>query len=450
MTINDNFYNLDLEKSILSNLMSIESSYDEISDLINISDFYSQQHQYIFAAITNLTKRNELCNVMMLSDWLSSQNLLESSGGIEYFRDILSQEPTTKFDLLSYAKRLRELTALRQAKQTLLNGEAILMKEGNATDKIKTIVQQLTNIADEKNVMVDAESISQLMPAFFEELENTIANQIPPFIRTGFIDLDSKVGVQAGELVIIAGRPSMGKTTLAQNIIQNIVESESYGIGVFFSLEMPKTQILQRFMASRANVQLSKVISAQGINTKEFDALLDARAKYSTDYNLYIDDRPELTISQMRTTLNRLRNKHSKIGVVLVDYIQIMGDIKGSGAERSTSIGDIANSLKAFSKEFNCPIIAVAQLKRTNEDSGKPSGKPKISDIAESSSIERIADHIWVVHQDQNGDKEPSNDITEIVILKQRQGKRNISVFLNFESEFNRFVDNISQQQTEE
>lgn len=127
-----------------------------------------------------------------------------------------------------------------------------------------------------------------------------------------------------------------------------------------------------------------------------------------------------------------------------------MGDIKGSGAERSTSIGDIANSLKAFSKEFNCPIIAVAQLKRTNEDSGKPSGKPKISDIAESSSIERIADHIWVVHQDQNGDKEPSNDITEIVILKQRQGKRNISVFLNFESEFNRFVDNISQQQTEE
>lgn len=439
-------YNLELEKSTLSSLMSIEDSYLAISHLVTASDFYAVRHQMIFENITWLSNNNQPYDGVMVRDRLTGLGQLDNVGGEAYLSELLASTPASVFNLKAYANRLHELSAIRQAQQVLTQGQEILDSSEPYADKINTIVESLTAIVDEKTTMKGAETVSDLMKSFFDQFQEYALSGKTPFVKTGFVELDHRVNIQAGELLIIAGRPGDGKTTLAQNILQNIVDS-TQGTAVFFSLEMAKMQVMQRFMSSTANVLLSKVKSGQGMTEEDYDKLTDVANKYLSNHNLFIDDRGLLTISQMRSTLNKIRNRQGKIGVIMVDYIQIMGGIKGSTAgDRSNSIADITNALKNFSKEYDCPVIALTQLNR--ESAKRPNRKPQMSDLAESGGIERIADHIWAIHREELTN--PTNEnrgLADIIVLKQRQGPLG-TVTLRFEGQYSRFTDYIPQSES--
>ena len=431
-------HSIELEKSILSALMKIGDSYIEIVKLVSANDFYAERHKIIFETIARLSEQNEPYDVLMVQDALAANNRLDDIGGDEYLGDVLIRSDSTLFSLKGHAKRVREMSAIRQAKQTLLDGQDLLESEGSYSDKVNKIVEELTNIVDEKTSMKGAETISQMMTGFFNQLQDYALSGVTPFIKTNFITLDNRAYLQNGDLLIVAGRPRMGKTTLAQNIIQNIVENVC-GIGVFFSLEMPKNQVMQRFMSSTASVHLSKVMSGQGLNESDYGNLSNVADKFGAGFNLFIDDRAALTISQMRSTLNKIRQKQGKISVIMVDYIQIMGGLTGSGAERSSQIGDISRALKAFAKEYECLVIGLSQLNRDSEK--RPNHKPQLSDLRESGAIESDADHIWVINRPEVYDDKPENKgKAEIHILKQRQGAAGV-IGLGFEGQYSRFTD---------
>ena len=435
MKISEDFYNIELEKAVLASLMSIEYSFLEVSSILNENDFVAVKHQNIYNAICSLANAGECYDAMMVLDQLKSSNVGESEYK-DYLSDILATSPATKFNLVSYAKRVRDSSALRQADQLLLETRELLHnKDSNYLDNINNVIDSLARLATEKTTMKGAETVGELITDFAESVVLNAVNETKPFLKTGFVAIDNKVNIQAGELVVIAGRPAQGKTALGQVILQNVVDN-TQGVAVFFSMEMAKTQVLQRFMSSKANIILPKVTSGQGFKEDDFNNLVKLEEKYKDNCNLYIDDR-KLTTAQMRTELNKIRKKHGKIEVVLVDYLQIVGGISATNAsERSTVIADIATTLKDFSKEYNCPVIALAQLNRD------AIGRPQMSHIAESAGIERIADHIWAIYRPPQPDDMPPSDIVELEVLKQRQGAIG-TIPLRFEGIYTRFTDNL-------
>lgn len=435
MKISEDFYNIELEKAVLASLMSIEYSFLEVSSILNENDFVAVKHQNIYNAICSLANAGECYDAMMVLDQLKSSNVGESEYK-DYLSDILATSPATKFNLTSYAKRVRDSSALRQADQLLLESRELLHnKDSNYLDNINNVIDSLTRLATEKTTMKGAETVGELITDFAKSVVLNAVNETKPFLKTGFVAIDNKVNIQAGELVVIAGRPAQGKTALGQVILQNVVDN-TQGVAVFFSMEMAKTQVLQRFMSSKANIILPKVTSGQGFKEDDFNNLVKLEEKYKDNCNLYIDDR-KLTTAQMRTELNKIRKKHGKIEVVLVDYLQIVGGISATNAsERSTVIADIATTLKDFSKEYNCPVIALAQLNRD------AIGRPQMSHIAESAGIERIADHIWAIYRPPQSDDMPPSDIVELEVLKQRQGAIG-TIPLRFEGIYTRFTDDL-------
>ena len=435
MKISEDFYNIELERAVLASLMSIEGSFLEVSSILNENDFVAVKHQNIYNAICSLANAGECYDAMMVLDQLKSSNVGESEYK-GYLSDILATSPATKFNLVSYAKRVRDSSALRQADQLLLESRELLHnKDSNYLDNINNVIDSLTRLATEKTTMKGAETVGELITDFAKSVVLNAVNETKPFLKTGFVAIDNKVNIQAGELVVIAGRPAQGKTALGQVILQNVVDN-TQGVAVFFSMEMAKTQVLQRFMSSKANIILPKVTSGQGFKEDDFNNLVKLEEKYKNNCNLYIDDR-KLTTAQMRTELNKIRKKHGKIEVVLVDYLQIVGGISATNAsERSTVIADIATTLKDFSKEYNCPVIALAQLNRD------AIGRPQMSHIAESAGIERIADHIWAIYRPPQSDDMPPSDIVELEVLKQRQGAIG-TIPLRFEGIYTRFTDDL-------
>ena len=435
MNISEDFYNIDLERAVLASLMTIEDSLLDVTNILKESDFVAVKHQNIYGAICSLARAGEPYDVVMVLDQLKALNVnTEEYNG--YLSDILATSPATKFNLISYAKRVRDSSALRQADQLLLETRELLHnKDSNYLDNINNVIDSLARLATEKTTMKGAETVGELITDFAESVVLNAVNETKPFLKTGFVAIDNKVNIQAGELVVIAGRPAQGKTALGQVILQNVVDN-TQGVAVFFSMEMAKTQVLQRFMSSKANIILPKVTSGQGFKEDDFNNLVKLEEKYKDNCNLYIDDR-KLTTAQMRTELNKIRKKHGKIEVVLVDYLQIVGGISATNAsERSTVIADIATTLKDFSKEYNCPVIALAQLNRD------AIGRPQMSHIAESAGIERIADHIWAIYRPPQPDDMPPSDTVELEVLKQRQGAIG-TIPLRFEGIYTRFTDNL-------
>lgn len=432
-------FNINLEKSLLASLMSIDDSFLDICSTVSKQDFYATQHQVIFSAIANLSKNNQPYDALMVADYLKSTKELEQVGGENYLGDLLSQSPVSQFNLKFHAERIHELSELRQAEQALLLAKDILERPNmDSSEKINEIVENLTGIVNKKADEREAETVGSLMPEFFAQLQNYCKGIETPFLETGLIELDNKAPIQAGELIVIAGRPSMGKTTLGQTIMQNIVK-QTKSTGVFFSLEMPKMQVMQRFVSSMTGIELSKIKSGKGLTTSDWEALYNATSLYHKEFPMFIDDRSQLTYQQMRSTLNKIRNQQGKIGLIMVDYIQIMGGIVSN--DRVASIGNITSALKSFGKEYDCPVIALSQLNRGLES--RTDKRPVMSDLRESGAIEQDADHVWLIYRDEvykHDTKEKG--IAEIIVAKQRQGAVG-TVRLGFEGQYCRFINNI-------
>ena len=440
------FYNLDIEKSLLASLMSIEKSLEHVVSKIDINDFASAKHELIFQAVKALDKNGLPYDTVMVHDWLAANNYSDAVSD-SYLAEILSTSPATLFNLVAYADRILELSKYRAVNRVLLQAqEELKQADIRLDDKVNDIIEQLAAVIDTNKIGSGARSVGSLMEDFFINLQAASKGEVMPFSPTGFIEIDNRSPIQNGDLVVVGARPSMGKTTFGQNIVQSMVKDGFYTdskgnykrkAGVFFSLEMTDSSVMQRFMSSMAEVDLGAVRSGMNVSTDDWANLNNTVRDYSKEYPMFIESGSLITYHQMRTTLNKIRNQHGEIGVIMIDYLQIMGGIDGK--DRVNALGEVTRHLKAFGKEFNCPVLLLSQLNRSLEN--RPNKRPIMSDLRESGAIEQEADVIMFLYRDEvYNEKSDAKGVAEIIIAKNRQGQVG-TVRLGFEGRYSRFTN---------
>ena len=343
-------HNLDMEKALLASLMSIENAFEHVAGKLDIGDFAAVKHQVLFEAIKELSKGGLPYDTVMVHDWLVANSNIDTVSD-SYLAEILSSSPATLFNLTAYADRIRELSKYRAVNRVLMQAQEDLKNtDTRLDDKVNGIIEQLTTAIDINKSGSGARTVGSLMEGFFDNLQAASKGEMMPFSPTGFIELDNRSPIQNGDLVVVGARPSMGKTTFAQTIVQSMVQTGFYKdsqgnhkrkAGVFFSLEMTDESVMQRFMSSMSNVSLSKVRSGMGVDVDDWASLNETVGNYSKDYPMFIESEPLMTYHQMRTTLNKIRNSHGEIGVIMIDYLQIMGGIDGK--DRVNALGEVTS-----------------------------------------------------------------------------------------------------------
>lgn len=439
------YHNIGLEKSVLASLMSIENSLQHVISKIDTEDFVAERHKTIFRGIKTLHTEGLPYDSVMLHDWLEANNMVKATGGESYLAEMLSESPATLFNLPAYADRVAELAKYRAIDAQLVEArEALKAGEIRLDDKVNNVVEKLVSAIDSKKTGTGVKSVGDLMKPFFNNLQAASRGETIPFIPTGLIELDNRAPIQNGDLVVVGARPSMGKTTFGQTIVQNIVANSLYTdehgktkrkAGVFFSLEMTDDSVMQRFMSSMSTARLQSVRSGMDIQEDEWAGLMNTAANYEENYPMFIESESLMTYHQMRTTLNKIRNTHGQIGVIMIDYLQIMGGIDGK--DRVNALGEVTRHLKAFGKEFDCPVILLSQLNRSLES--RPDKRPIMSDLRESGAIEQEADLIMFLYRDEvYNEKTDHKGVAEVIVAKNRQGQVG-TVRLAFEGQYSRF-----------
>lgn len=432
-------HNIEFERAILSALLSTGSGFEKIESKLDASDFAFGQHQNIFATIEKLHTENQPYDMMMVLDDMISHGYDKQE--TESLFNVITETAGFDYNLVHFAEKVKDLSVRRTAEAKLRNGLDGIQDLSVAVDStVNDAISDLNNVLN--SASNDAYTpVGNLINDFYKRLIAVTKEGFVPFVDTGIITLNNHVKIEAGDLCVVAARPSMGKTTLAQNIMRNIIKT-SGKTGVFFSLEMTAESVMQRLVSDIGTVNLTNIRSGDlNINNdqygdNEWGRMMGALQEIQ-DLNMVIDDTSELTVEQMRSRLNSIRKDRGEIGVIMIDYIQIMGGIDDNNPVRS--IGKITRRLKAFGKEFGCPVIALSQLNRSLESRGNK--RPIMSDLRESGAIEQDADQILFIYRDEvyNADSKEKGT-AEIIVGKQRNGPVG-SIRLGFEGQFSRFKD---------
>lgn len=415
----DHLKNMAIEQAVLAALMSIDSAYDQHSGDLGEHLFAAYRHQVIFNAIVNAKtlQPNELADVVIVRDRLQSSGKLEDAGGEKYLQDILANSPNTIFNFSAYIKRLADLHCRRNGLQALQHAlDSIQNIEVSAEDIINQSVEKLlaanTSLTQSESTHID-DCISQAI----DEISQTLDGN--NYYTFGMPDLENKLAINAGNLVVIAARPSMGKTALGVNIAHNIAKKR-HQTALIFSLEMPKTDLTKRMIAAEANVSIARVRGVESPTNEDWSQITEA-IKDMRNQKVVINDKAQITLSEIRTQVNKVRRQQGDIGVILVDYIQIMGGLPDGGVELVNALGKVTSTLKAIAKECECPVIVLCQLNRNVES--RPNSRPKMSDIRGSGAIEQDADIVMTIYRDEYYDKKSANKgVAEISIEKNRNG----------------------------
>lgn len=436
-------HSIDLEKSVLASLMTLEESYDRISDILSAQDFYAQRHQLIFDAINHLSTANEPYDVVMVVDWLESQKILQNAGGADYLGEILSQSPATLFNLTAYAQRVREFAMLRQ----IIKSSSRLLElsydpKGHSVSDILDIAEREIFAINEQHKRGGEKKGPTRVNTVITNVMNTVQmlKSRPDGmigLQTPFLELNNKTqGLQAGDLIIVAARPSMGKTTFAMNLAEGILNYTDLPV-VVFSMEMPAESITMRLLSSWGQIHQSNLRSGQMSEQEWIN--LTSTVTHLHQKKLYIDDSTALPPSEVRSRCRRIAKDHDgKLGLVMVDYLQLM-KVPGLEGNRVAEISEISRSLKALAREMNCPVVALSQLNRSLEN--RPNKRPIMSDLRESGAIEQDADLIMFIYRDEvYNEKTEHKGIAEIIIGKQRNGPIG-TLRLGFQGQYTRFVN---------
>lgn len=435
-------HNIEMERSLLASLMSINDSFANIEHLISAEDFYGERHKRIFEAISHLARVNEPYDSIMVHDYLSRVGQLTAAGGEEYLIAI-NQSTANFFNLINYAEKVREMSVYRQlisSANHMLN-LAYHPKKQSVTEILDTIESDIFRIGESF-----ARGTSKTGPQRIDDVLANVVTQLDEIrlrpeglvgLDTGFIGLNNKtLGFQNGNLIILAARPAMGKTALALNFAQSALMSNKSV--VIFSMEMPAESIAMRMLAAWGSIDMRRIMSAD-MNEDEWGRFMNG-VTLLQDNHLYIDDRSDLSPSEVRATCRRIAKNHPDgLGFVLIDYMQLMR-VPGMGDNKVNEMGEISRNLKALARELNCPVVALSQLNRKVEE--RPNKRPLISDIRESGQIEQDADLILFVyrHHYYYPDKDDIKHLAELIIGKNRQGERG-KVPLKFLGEYVRFED---------
>ncbi len=429
-------HSLEAEQSVLGGLMLDNEAWDRAGELVTAEDFYRRDHRLIFAAVRMLAEEGNPFDVVTLAEALDQRGELEDAGGIAYLNTLAVNTPSAS-NIKAYANIVRERSVLRQLLKVANEiADTAYHPEGRK-------VHELLDEA-EKKVFEIADQGSRNRKGFvgMKELLVKAVDRIDYLfqqdeaitgITTGFADFDGKTsGLQRSDLIIVAGRPSMGKTTFAMNLAENAAIMAQVPV-VVFSMEMPGEQLAMRMMSSLGRIDQHKVRTGK-LEDDDWPRLTSSVGILS-EAPIYIDDTPGLTPTELRARCRRLAREHG-LGLIVIDYLQLM-QVSGGGENRAAEISEISRSLKALAKELSVPVIALSQLNRSLEQ--RPNKRPVMSDLRESGAIEQDADVIVFIYRDEVYNEDSADKGTaEIIIGKQRNGPIG-TVRLAFLGQFTRF-----------
>ena len=410
---------LEAEQSVIGGLMLDDQSWFELIEVVAASDFYRPQHQIIFEAMTDLANNNAPLDAVTVSERLQSKGLLEKAGGISYLAELGEATPGTS-NITAYGKIVRDRSVLRQligaANQI---ADAAFTPEGRDTDSLLELAEQSVFQIGEKRLRESGpEKIANVLKETVKKVKFLFSSKgAITGVASGFKDLDQKTsGWQRSDLVVVAARPSMGKTAFAVNMVEHAVMSG--GAVLVFSMEMPADQIVMRMISSLGRIDQTRLRTGE-LKDEDWTRFTGAVSQLR-DKRLYIDDTAALTPGEVRSRCRRVAREAGDLDMVVVDYLQLMRTPNNS-ENRATEISEISRSLKALAKEMRCPVVALSQLNRQLES--RPDKRPMNSDLRESGAIEQDADVILFIYRDEvyNEDTE-DRDIAEIIIGKQRNG----------------------------
>ena len=429
-------HSVEAEQAVLGGLLLDNSTWDAIADRLTAEDFYRRDHQQIFAAIAELAGRSEPADAVTLAEHLAAKGEAEDTGGLAYLAGLARDTPTAA-NIRAYADIVRERALLRHLIR--VSGEiaaSAYASEGrpakDLVDEAERLVFQIAEAG--RRTGSGFVALKDILGETIDRLDMLHENQGQlTGISTGYTDLDRMTaGLQPGDLVIVAGRPSMGKTTFALNIGENAAISAGVPVAVF-SMEMSREQLSMRMISSLGRVDQSHLRTGM-FGDEDWARINGAIAQMKTA-PIYIDDSGALTPTEVRARARRLSRERG-LGLIIVDYLQLM-QVPGTKENRATEISEISRSLKALAKELRVPVIALSQLNRGVEQ--RTDKKPVMSDLRESGAIEQDADVIMLIYREEVYDQDtPRKGIADIIIAKQRNGPTG-EVHLTFLGKYTRF-----------
>jgi replicative DNA helicase len=428
---------LEAEQSLLGGLLLDNRKWDEVTDEIGVRDFYSQNHRLIFSAISALQAAGDAADVVTTSEWLESEGNLDNAGGLAYIGTLANNTPSTA-NILTYAKIVRERAILRSLIAAANDiSDSAYKPEGRTPREVLDNAEKLVFDISERDGRNRRgfTSIQELLARSVDRIEELFeSKEAITGVPTGFSDLDSMTsGLQPGDLVIVAGRPSMGKTSFAMNIAEYVAVEKKLPVAIF-SMEMPGEQLAMRMLSSLGRINSNKIRTGR-LGDEDWPRLNSAVGLLDKA-PMFVDDSAGLNSLDLRSRARRIARENNELGMIVVDYLQLM-QASESNENRATEISGITRSLKILAKELNVPVVALSQLNRSLEQ--RPNKRPVMSDLRESGAIEQDADVIFFIYRDEvyNEDTEQKG-IAEVIIGKQRNGPIGTAK-LTFRGEFTRF-----------
>jgi replicative DNA helicase len=430
-------HSVEAEQSVLGGLMLDNGSWDVVADLIVEQDFYRRDHQLIFRAIAQLFEQSLPVDVITLAEFHDKRGELDQVGELAYL-GMLARNTPSAANIAAYAGIVRERSVLRQLIQvgSAISNVAFNPEGLSSEDMLDLAEKHVFEIAEKgANRGGGFVQVKEVLSKVVDRIDTLFESDSPiTGLSTGFTDFDEQTsGLQPADLVIVAGRPSMGKTTFAMNLAENAAIKSKEPVAVF-SMEMPADALAMRMLSSLGQIDQSRLRSGR-LNDDDWPRLTSAIALLN-EAPLFIDDTPALTSTELRARARRLKREHG-LSLIVIDYIQLMQGSAGSNENRTTEVSEISRSLKALAKELEVPVIALSQLNRSLEQ--RPNKRPIMSDLRESGAIEQDADLIVFIYRDEvYNEDSPEKGKAEIIISKQRNGPIG-KVALTFQGKYTRF-----------
>ena len=431
---------VEAEQAVIGGLMLAPDSLDRVGDFLTEQDFYRRDHRMIYRGIRELSEKNKPFDAVTLGEWFESNNLSEQIGGIGYLIELASTTPSAA-NIRAYAEIVREKSVLRQ----LIEAGTDIVNDGfqpegrDSQEVLSAAEMKVFRIAEQgRRGRADFIPLREAMKDAFQLLQERYENQgTVTGLPTGFHDFDEMTaGLQPSDLIILAARPAMGKTTLALNMAEYAALKTKKAVAVY-SMEMSASQLAFRLMSSIGRINATRLRTGQ-LEDEDWSRV-NMAIRMLSDVKIFIDDTPALSPDVLRSKARRIKREHD-LGLIVIDYLQLMA-VPGTGENRATEISEISRSLKALAKELNVPVIALSQLNRGLES--RTDKRPVMADLRESGAIEQDADIIVFIYRDEYYNKDSQDKgLAEVIIGKQRNGPTG-SVKLKFFGEYTRF-DNLA------
>ena len=433
-------HSIEAERAVLGAILLNKDAFDAVSSIVKAEDFYSDNHRVIYEALVSIVGKNQRADYVLLSEELKKSQKLEAVGGILYLTN-LTTDIVDAYNVEDHAKIVRDKAHLRKLIHVANAMESMAYREEEETEDIVNRAEQM--VLDVSGTTKGESSFSAMRDVVYETIDRINELQrhkgILTGVSTGFKDLDNLTsGLQKSDLILVAARPSMGKTAFTLNIAQNVAMKSKKNVA-FFSLEMSKTQLVARVLAAVAGINTGRIRNGQ-LSQEDWGKAINALNDLA-EAPLYIDDTSGLTPQLMKKKLRRLIQEHGELGLVVVDYIQLMENGgKKMADNRQQEVSAISRQLKIMAREFNVPLIALSQLSRGVES--RADKTPMLSDLRESGSLEQDADIVAFLNRENYQDTEDTSDgvETQVIIRKHRNGELGI-VKLWFEGAYTRFRD---------